>query len=274
MTSEDFSPHYKPFLWKMKMIEYITNLAKIISVRPYPLLFATISGSHLYGFPSADSDFDLRGVHILSLPEVVGLITGEETIEVSEIRDELELDLVTHDIKKFFDLLLRRNGYVLEQLYSPLIVYTTPEHQELKAIAFNSITKHHSHHYLGFAQNQWKLFEKEQPRRVKPLLYVFRVLLTGIHLMQTGEVEANLVKLNEKFQLSYIPDLIARKLGGDEKSVLEDADIEFYRQECDRLIKLLEEASITSHLPSNSDAKVALNELLIKVRMASIAVDS
>ena len=256
------------------MIEYITNLAKIISVRHYPLLFATISGSHLYGFPSADSDFDLRGVHILPLPEVVGLIPGRETIEVSEVRDGLELDLVTHDIKKFFDLLLRRNGYVLEQLYSPLIVYTTPEHQELKAIAFNSITKHHSHHYLGFAQNQWKLFEKERPRRVKPLLYVFRVLLTGIHLMQTGEIEANLVKLNDEFQLSYIPDLIARKLGGDEKSVLENADIEFYRQECDRLIKLLEEASITSHLPSNSDAKVELNELLIKVRMASIAVDS
>ena len=28
----------------------------------YPLLFATISGAHLYGFPSADSDYDLRGV--------------------------------------------------------------------------------------------------------------------------------------------------------------------------------------------------------------------
>ena len=184
------------------------------------------------------------------------------------------MDIVSHDVRKFFKLLLKKNGYVLEQLYSPLIVCTTPEHEELKAIASNCITKHHSHHYLGFTHNQWKLFEKEHPRRVKPLLYVFRVLLTGIHLMQTGKVEANLVKLNEKFQLSYIPDLIARKLGGAEQSVLEDADIEFYRQECDRLVKLLEDASINSHLPSNSDAKVALNELLIKVRMASIAVDS
>ena len=253
------------------MIKYISNLAKIISVRPYPLLFATVSGSHLYGFPSEDSDFDLRGVHILPLPEVVGLITGQETIEVSEVREELELDLVTHDIKKFFDLLLRRNGYVLEQLFSPLIVYTTPEHEELKAIASNCITKHHSHHYLGFAQNQWKLLEKEHPRRVKPLLYVFRVLLTGIHLMQTGEVEANLVKLNEKFQLSYIPDLIAKKLGGAEQSVLQDADIEFYRQECDRLINILENASFTSHLPSNPNAKVALSDFLVKVRMSSLS---
>jgi hypothetical protein len=38
---------------------------------------------------------------------------------------------------------------------------------------------HHSHHYFGFAETQWKLFDKERPRRVKPLLYVYRVLLTG-----------------------------------------------------------------------------------------------
>ena len=252
------------------MIEYISNLAKIISVQPYPLLFATVSGSHLYGFPSADSDFDLRGVHILPLPKVIGLIPGEETIEVSEVREGMQLDLVTHDIKKFFELLLKRNGYVLEQLYSPLIVYTTKEHEELKNIASHCITKHHSHHYLGFAQTQWKLFEKECPRRVKPLLYVYRVLLAGIHLMQTGEFEANLVKLNEKFQLSYIPDLIDRKLAGEEKSVLEDTDIEFYQQERDRLINILEEASFTSHLPSNPNAKVPLSDFLVKVRISSV----
>src|SRR5205807_3363147 len=78
------------------------------------------------------------------------------------------------------------------------------------------ITKHHSHHYFGFAETQWKLFFKESPRRVKPLLYVYRVLLTGIHLMRTGEVEANLVKLNDEFRLPYIADLVSRKLAGPE----------------------------------------------------------
>ncbi len=53
-------------------------------------------------------------------------------------------------------------------------------------IAAQCITRHHAHHYLGFAETQWKLFQKENPPRVKPLLYVYRVLLTGIHLMQTG----------------------------------------------------------------------------------------
>ena len=90
---------------------------------------------------------------------------------------------------------------MLEQLYSPLVVHTTPEHEELKAIARGCVTRHHSHHYFGFAETQWRLFEKERPRRVKPLLYVYRVLLTGIHLMRTGEVEANLVRLNEEARL-------------------------------------------------------------------------
>ena len=47
------------------------QLLSIVQNQPYPLLFATISGSHLYGFPSADSDYDLRGVHILPLPDAL-----------------------------------------------------------------------------------------------------------------------------------------------------------------------------------------------------------
>src|SRR5215203_1297322 len=111
------------------------KLKKIALEHPFPLVFATISGAHLYGFPSADSDYDLRGVYVLPLKDVVGLEVGRETIQVEEIRDELELDLVTHDAKKFFGLMLKKNGYVLEQLYSPLVLQTTPKHAELKEIA-------------------------------------------------------------------------------------------------------------------------------------------
>src|SRR5258705_8074857 len=153
------------------------RLNRIVAAQPYPLLFATISGAHLYGFQSPDSDFDLRGAHVLPPEKVVGLEVRDETVEDSRVIEGLEMDIVSHDIRKFFGLLLKKNGYVLEQLFSPLIIHTTPEHAELKEIcrarlnprssrgneahtldpersqslltsaATGVITKHHSHHY-------------------------------------------------------------------------------------------------------------------------------
>ncbi|HEU5126263.1 MAG TPA: nucleotidyltransferase domain-containing protein [Verrucomicrobiae bacterium] len=267
------------------------RLHGIVAAQPYPLLFATISGAHLYGFSSPDSDFDLRGAHVLPLEHIVGL----------EVRDETTCG-------SFFGMLFKKNGYVLEQLFSPLIVHTTPKHEELKEICCphpqplshpmgegsavsntspltplpgrggdenrtGVITKPHAHHYFGFAETQWKLFLKESPRRVKPLLYVYRVLLTGIHLMRTGQVEANLVTLNEEFRLPYIADLVARKLAGSEQSRLEDADIAFHETEYQRLraeLQSAHEASVLPEMPSE-ETRAALNDLLVRIRLRAVA---
>lgn len=248
----------------MKNLE---KLEKIANEHPYPLLFATVSGAHLYGFPSEDSDYDLRGVHILPLKNVVGIELGDDTLQIEEIREGLELDLVTHDVKKFFELMLKRNGYVLEQLLSPLVVKTTPEHSDLIHISKRCLTKYHTHHYMGFAQNQWKLFLKETPQKVKQLLYVFRVLLTGIHLMRSGEVLANLVELNEEYKITYISELIDRKVNGAEKEILPDADLPIFEQEYEKLLQTLVEAKEKSVLPEKPTAKDELNELLIHLRL-------
>ena len=48
-----------------------SRLRQQVTEHPYPLLFVTISGAHLFGFPSPDADYDLRGVHLLPLQEVV-----------------------------------------------------------------------------------------------------------------------------------------------------------------------------------------------------------
>lgn len=248
------------------MIDYEKMMTHVRS-HPYPLVFATISGAHLYGFPSPDSDFDLRGVHLLPLTTVIGLDVGQQTEQKEGIYDGLEIDLVTHDAGKFFGLMLRRNGYVLEQLLSPLVVYTSPEHEELKSIAKDCITRHHAHHYMGFATTQWKLFEKESPPRVKPLLYTFRVLLTGIHLMRTGEVQANLGLLNQSAKLRYLDDLIEIKQTGTEKGELQAADAEFFRCEYERLLKELEVSYRQSHLPELPSSRAALNDLLVRLRL-------
>jgi uncharacterized protein len=243
------------------------NFDDVLEKQPYPLLFVTISGAHLYGFPSGDSDYDLRGVHILPPEKVLGLHKPEETIENMSWEGALELDLVTHDAKKFFKLLLKRNGYVLEQLYSPLVVTSSPAHDRLKRIARDCITRHHGRHYLGFARHQWELTQKKKPIRVKPLLYTFRVLLTGIHLMRTGEVEANLVHLNEIYPHAFLPDLIERKQHGAEKETLPEADLDFYEEQVKKLTTVLEIAMQESTLPEAPSAFDALNDLLLDLRM-------
>lgn len=242
------------------------RLTGVVANQPYPLLFATISGAHLYGFPSPDSDYDLRGAHILPAAETLGLKEPRETIEMTRWVEKLEIDLVSHDVRKFFLLMLKKNGYVLEQLYSPLVVATSPEHEEAKAIGKLCVTRHHAHHYFGFSNTQWSLFLKEKPHRVKPLLYVWRVLLTGIHLMRTGEIEANLSVLNGEFKLPYIQELVARKLGGPEQSILPDADLGFYEKEYDRLQIVLREAYENSSLPEAPTGKEALHDLLLRLR--------
>jgi predicted nucleotidyltransferase len=250
-------------------MQFDPRLHAIVDGQPYPLVFATVSGAHLYGFASADSDYDLRGVHVLPARDVLGLDVRHETVERSTVVEGLELDLVTHDVRKFFMLLLKKNGYVLEQLLSPLVVKTSSEHEELKALAPGCVTRYHAYHYLGFAETQWRLFEKEKPGRAKPLLYVYRVLLTGIHLMRSGEVEANLVHLNQVFKLAYVDDLIARKRAGGEHSTLDNADVAFHEREYLRLRAMLETAQQESHLGEAPTAKPALNDLLLRLRLDS-----
>ncbi|WP_027481038.1 nucleotidyltransferase domain-containing protein [Deinococcus pimensis] len=235
---------------------------------PYPLLFATVSGADLYGFPSGDSDWDLRGVHVLPAREVLGLHALRETVNLDRVDGGVELDLVTHDARKFTGLMLRRNGYVLEQLHSPLVVHTTPEHAELRDLARGVVTKHHAHHYLGFSANQWRMFSGEDTPRVKPLLYTFRTLLTGIHLMRTHEVEANLRVLNEEFRLTYLDDLIAHKTRGAEQETLR-GDLGFYEREVGRLTRELDLARSETTLPGEvaPETTAALSDLLVRLRL-------
>ncbi|MFJ1654397.1 nucleotidyltransferase domain-containing protein [Streptomyces sp. NPDC088337] len=240
------------------------DLTPVIAEQPAPLLFATVSGAHLYGFPSQDSDVDLRGVHLLPTADLVGLREPEETRSRTWVRLGVEMDLVTHDLRKFVRLMLRRNGYVLEQLLSPLVAHTTDAHRELAAFVPGVLTRHHAHHYRGFAVTQWRLFEKTG--ELKPLLYTFRVLLTGIHLMRSGEVQAHLPTLaGEPAAPGYLPELVAAKAEREHGTAVVDharvaADVE-------RLHAVLDEAQAVSALPEAPTAYDALHDFVVRVRL-------
>ncbi|MGV9704894.1 nucleotidyltransferase domain-containing protein [Streptomyces sp. NPDC003483] len=245
------------------------DLSGVVAEQPDPVLFATVSGAHLYGFPSRDSDVDLRGVHLLPAAELVGLGEPEETRSRMWDRDGVEMDLVTHDLRKFVRLMLRRNGYVLEQLLSPLIVHTGEAHRELVSLAPGVLTRHHAHHYRGFASTQWRLFEKSG--ELKPLLYTFRVLLTGVHLMRAGAVQADLRALvDEPGAPSYLPELMAAKAEREHGAA--DVDRERVADDVERLHGLLDEAQQLSGLPDAPSVRAALDAFVVRVRLEGAGV--
>lgn len=248
----------------------LPDLGPVIAESAYPLLFATVSGAHLYGFPSRDSDVDLRGVHLVPIGDLVGLSRPGETVSRMWGRDGVEMDLVTHDVAKFARLLLRPNGYVLEQLLSPLVAHSTAFHAELVELAPRLATSGHGGHYRGFAATQWRLFGKSG--QLKPLLYTYRTLLTGIHLMQSGEVLAHLPTLAQAAHAPrYLPELIAVKAEA-EHGCLDTVDGAPDRgrlaDDVASLVGLLEDARERTHLPGQPGARPAIGDLIVRARLA------
>ena len=195
--------------------------------------FVTVTGVDLYGFPSADSDFDLRGAFMLPLEEIIGIKKPKDTITRLTLERGLDVDLVVHDIGKFVQMLAQGNGSILEETLSPLVMMGHETLLPLAELAAGCITRKLFLHYNGFSRHQIAKFWEKEPRHYKTLLYIYRILMTGIHALETGELESNLVHLNQRFGLPFIPDLIAAKL--KEFSVIEDADWDLHRQAIQRL---------------------------------------
>ncbi|MFF8276486.1 DNA polymerase beta superfamily protein [Streptomyces lateritius] len=241
------------------------DLSAVVAEQPDRLIFATVSGAHLYGFPSRDSDVDLRGVHLLPAAALIGLREPEETRSRMWDRDGVEMDLVTHDLRKFVRLMLRRNGYVLEQLLSPWVAHTSEVHAELISLVPHVLTTHHAHHYRGFAATQWRLFEKTE--ELKPLLYTFRALLTGIHLMRSGEVQAHLPTLVGEVTEApaYLPELIAAKAAAEHGPA--EVDVERVRGHVEALHAVLDTAQTGSGLGDAPGGLDALHDLVVRIRL-------
>lgn len=246
-------------------------IQRFLSSHPHSLFFVTMSGAHLYGFASRDSDYDLRGAHVAALERVVSLRPPPETHDLLDRGAPIEIDLVTHDIGKFIRMLLNRNGYALEQVCSPLVIRGGAGFEELRALAMRCLTKFHHYHFDSFARSQWSQIAGPSRGTVKGMLYTYRPLLAGIHLMSERRVESNLRVLNERFRLGYIDELIARKVQGSEKAPLGDEAMEFHEAEFARLREALREASEASGLPTHPPPQVrdAFDDLLVRTRVAT-----
>lgn len=261
-------------------MNFPASVENALKSQTYPMVFATVCGAHLAGLSAADSPYVIRGAHVLPTKQILGLTIDEETIDLRPEAEGIQIELSSQDIRKFFSLMLRDNGYVLEQIYSPLVVQTSPEHEELKSIGKDCVTRLHCYHYLGYADSKWQIAlqacEQQQQQQQLPyasyLLSIYRLLLTGTHLMQSGEIESNLAVLNQSFLLPYVDELLERDRSAEAGQTLEANEWKFHQEEYERLREMLEDSADATNLPETSSAHDALNDLLKRIRIADLAI--
>lgn len=127
------------------------------------------------------------------------------------------------------------------------------------------LTSHHAHHYRGFAGTQWRLFEKAA--ELKPLLYAFRALLTGIHLMRSGQVQAHLPTLLAEVPEAppYLAALIEAKVAAEHGGYV-GPPLGGVRADIEALHAVLDAAQAVSALPEQVSAYDALDEFVVRRR--------
>lgn len=141
------------------------------------VLFAVESGSRAWGFPSPDSDYDVRFVYVHALDWYLSLAPGRDVIELP-ISDEL--DIAGWDLRKALNLLLKPNPVMLEWLSSPVHY----RWQDETCAALSALAERTApaaaclYHYLHLGETQWmRHVAQADTIKYKKYFYVLRPAL-------------------------------------------------------------------------------------------------
>ena len=237
---------------------------------PGRLLLAGITGSHHYGFPSPDSDLDIKTIHLAPTETLLGLRAPKEAYERLEVFEGVECDLTSNEARQALQLLLRGNGNMLERILCPYQLVESVEVEALQQLARRAVCRRFHGHYSGFFRAMCKEHEKATRPTVKQVLYAYRVATTGIHLLQTGALEADLSVLAERYAVPEALPLIERKRATAERVPLDEADAERFREASGRLHHALDDALATSPLPPDPENGDDFEAWLVQIRRQAL----
>lgn len=152
------------------------KLAVIEQDHEVRVLFACESGSRAWGFPSPDSDWDVRFIYA---HPVDWYLTVQPYRDVIELPINNELDISGWELRKALNLLRKSNPPLLEWLDSAIIykqdgVFLSGM-KELVTLYFSP--KSCAYHYLHMARNNYREFMKEDMVKLKKYLYILRPVL-------------------------------------------------------------------------------------------------
>jgi len=247
----------------------LVNIArKIFEKYGVKAIYIMVSGAHLYGFPSKDSDYDIRCTHIEPTTKLFHLKKPRQVIEYSAEIDGEEIDLVSFEIEKTINLILNNNSNILEQINGENL-HPTIEHKELKKLVKNSISKRIYNPYKGMAMQNYKKFIESkntayESKAVKKYLYIIRSYMAGINALKTGNIEPNIKELNKKLKLPIVNKLIELKKEKERKVISPDRDAE---KTIAKLKAELEIALQESKLPEKPKNIEDIDKYLFKIRL-------
>jgi len=203
--------------------EILKRLAEIEATEDVSIVYACESGSRAWGFPSADSDYDVRFIY-LRKPDWYLSIDVEDKRDVIERPINDELDISGWDLRKALKLLWKSNPPLLEWLVSPIVYQETFSiaNKLRSAIAefYSPISSYH--HYLHMAQGNYREFLRGDTVLVKKYFYVLRPLLAMKWINTEArpvpiEFQALVDRCVDSPELKLaIDDLLVRKKGGQE----------------------------------------------------------
>lgn len=155
--------------------EILQALAKLEQEEDIRILHAVESGSRAWGFPSPDSDYDVRFIYVRRPAYYLKL---EKTRDVIELPIHDMLDINGWDLHKTLRLLHSANPTLFEWMSSPVVYRKTQfadQFKPLMDICFSA--KSGLYHYLSMAEGNYRAYLKGETVRAKKYLYVLRPVL-------------------------------------------------------------------------------------------------
>jgi predicted nucleotidyltransferase len=226
-------------------------------------LVVALSGAHAYGFPSPDSDLDLKAIHIEPTSRLLGLSPPRPSVDRMEVIEGVEIDYTSNELQGALAGILSGNGNYIERILGPLLLQVAPEHATLRPLVQRALSRRIFHHYRGFATSQIQALDKGGT--AKRVLYVLRTTLTGTHGLLTGEIVTDVNALLDEYGFAEARELIEAKRAG-ERVVLASDRLAHWRAELTRAHAALRSAGERSCLPEEPPNVEELEAWLLEVR--------
>jgi len=237
-------------------------LATVVAAHEYAPFFAALCGDHLHGWATPHSAFVLRGAHLLPIRDVLGLFPQLKTMRSSVDIAQQRVMLQSHDLKLFLQFLVSKRGWVYEELWSPLVVMDHPELATLRALGRAALSRHQVYTYQrGLAAEHMERY-REWGRR-DDLLLVLLALLSGAHLLHTGEIIAHLPTLIAAAELPLLAELVAQHRHEQPFASTLRRDVEHLLASLDAALDTAYACSPLGERPTN---QLDLNAFLLQMR--------